>query len=146
MDKEGILMSRQPQVKCIVSSCSHWLSENRCGADTIDIWHQQKGQMAQSVDETQCKSFYKSEGVLGTVGSLHNASISGVVASVIPGQSVSPRVHCIVSTCVHWDSHDICRADAIEVSGGRADESEDTNCQTFSISDSGQQAPTKPRI
>lgn len=139
-------MSRQPQVKCTVSSCSHWLPEKMCGADTIDVWHQQKGQMAQNVDETQCKSFYKSEGLLGTVGSLHNASISGVVASAIPGQKVSPRVHCIVSTCVHWDSHDICRAGAIEVSGGEADESEDTNCQTFTLSDSGQRAPTKPRI
>lgn len=139
-------MHGQPQVKCIVSTCSHWLSGNMCGADTIDIWHQQKGQMSHTLDETQCKSFYKSEGFLGSVGSLHNANISGVIASVIPGQQVSPRIHCIVSTCVHWGNNDVCTAKAIEVSGGKADESEDTNCQTFVETSSGQRAPTKPRI
>lgn len=139
-------MNHQPQVNCVVSSCSHWLSDNMCSADTIDIWHQQKGQMAQRVDETQCKSFYKSEDMLGTVGSLHNADIGGILAAGLSGQKISPRVHCIVSTCVYWDNNDICTAEAIEVSGGKADESEDTNCGTFAKSAAGQQAPDKPRI
>lgn len=139
-------MSQQPLVKCAVSSCSHWLSGNMCGADTIDIWHEEKGRMAQSTEETQCKSFYKSEGALGVLGSLHNADITGTIASILPGQATSPGVHCIVSTCIHWDTNDICRAEAIEVSGGSADEGEDTNCRTFAKSAAGQRAPTQPRL
>jgi hypothetical protein len=142
----GYTMHRNPQVKCIVSTCNHWVPNNLCGADTIDIWHQQKGEMSQSVDETQCKSFYKREGVLGMIGSLHNANIGGVAAALLPGETLAPRVHCIVSTCVHWADGDACTARAIEVTGGKADESEDSNCQTFRMSAEGQRGPTKARL
>lgn len=139
-------MNHQPKVKCVVSTCNHYLPNNYCGAARIDIWHQQEGIMSTTIEKTECKSFHKREGALGMIAALHNVNFGGLVSSILPGTQVTPAVHCIVSTCTYWGDGDVCHAQAIEVTGDGADECEDTDCQTFELSEEGQRAPTRPRI
>lgn len=139
-------MTHQPRVKCIVSTCTHYITDNICGAEKIDIWHQQGGQMAKTIQKTECKSFHKREGLLDMIGALHNSNFNGLASSVFQGEPLSPRVHCIVSTCSYWGKGDACLAEAIEITGNKADECEDTDCQTFRESPLGQRASSDPRI
>jgi hypothetical protein len=139
-------MTHQPRVKCVVPTCNHWLKGNYCTAERIDIWHEQEGKMAESIEKTECKSFHKREGVFQMIAGLHNANIDGIASSIVGGSTLTPRVHCIVSTCEFWADGDACLASAIEVTGDQADECEDTNCQTYRQNEEGQRGPTKPRI
>lgn len=140
-------MAHQPRVKCIVNTCTHYMPGDVCAADAIHIWHQQKGEMSRTIDETECKSFHKYENLLDMVGATHNVDVSGLVkAPLLDGQQLSPGVKCIVSTCEYWAEQDQCVAEAIEITGRDAAQCSTTNCQTFALSSKGQQAPSTPRI
>lgn len=140
-------MGKSPRVKCVVNTCTHYLSGNVCAADNIHIWHEQKGRMSQDKAETECKSFHKNENLLDMVGAMHNVDVGGMVtAPFVSGQQLSPGVKCIVSTCKYWDDRDYCVAEDIEVTGRDARECGDTDCQTFVRSDRGQRASSEVRI
>lgn len=140
-------MSHSPRVKCVVNTCTHYLPGDVCAADAIHIWHQQEGKMSRTIDETECKSFHKNENLLDMVGAMHNVNADGMVtAPFFSGQQLNPGVKCIVSTCEYWKDGDICIAEAIEITGRNAQECENTNCQTFGMSDKGQQASSTVRV
>jgi Domain of Unknown Function (DUF1540) len=140
-------MAHRPRVKCVVNTCTHYMPGDVCAADAIHIWHQQKGEMSRTPDETECKSFHKNENLLDMVGATHNVNAGGLVtAPFMAGQQLSPGVKCIVSTCKYWQNGDICEAEAIEITGSSAQECGETDCQTFGLSSKGQQASSEVRI
>ncbi|MEM5795661.1 MAG: DUF1540 domain-containing protein [Bacillota bacterium] len=140
-------MGKSPRVKCVVNTCTHYMSGDVCAADNIHIWHEQQGRMSQAKKETECKSFHKNENLLDMVGAMHNVDVGGMAtAPFLDGQQLSPGVKCIVSTCAYWDNGDYCVADAIEISGRDARECGDTDCRTFEMSKQGQRASSEVRI
>lgn len=118
-----------PKVKCHVNTCTHWLS-GMCGAGNIDILNEEEGKMSRMDEQTECKTFYKREGVTSYLGSMDNVNWGGMTSSLVGGE-MSPSVTCVVHSCQFWEDGDLCHADAIEVTGSNADECQDTNCRTF---------------
>lgn len=118
-----------PKVKCHVDTCTHWMS-GMCGAGNIDILNEEEGKMSQQDEQTECKTFYKRDGVSSYLGSMDNVNWSGMTSSVVGGE-MTPSVTCVVDSCQYWANGDLCHADLIEVSGSGADECQDTNCRTF---------------
>ncbi|HWR56420.1 MAG: DUF1540 domain-containing protein [Bacillota bacterium] len=129
-----------PAVKCAVNTCTHYVEGDYCSAAVIHVWHQQEGRMSKSTSETQCKSYHKNEG-LDALGAVHNMNVDALDR----GSGFEPGVQCIVSTCKYWEEGDSCGAREIKISGGRADECEDTDCHTFAYS-GAQKASTRPRV
>jgi hypothetical protein len=131
----------------VVNTCTHYLPGDVCGADVIHIWHQQEGKMSRTIDETECKSFHKNENLLDMAGAMHNVNADGLIAApFLSGKQLSPGLKCIVSTCEYWEDGDICVANAIEITGRDAQECKHTNCQTFAMSEKGQQATSAVRV
>ncbi|MGI6344489.1 MAG: DUF1540 domain-containing protein [Bacillota bacterium] len=117
-------------VKCHVNTCTHWL-KGMCGAGNIDILSESTSFQPVEGKETQCKTFHKREGIGDYLSSLDNVNWTGTAASLLGGE-MSPSITCTVDTCHYWGQGDRCQAEAIEISGSNADESRETNCQTYS--------------
>ncbi|MGI6358759.1 MAG: DUF1540 domain-containing protein [Bacillota bacterium] len=117
------------KVKCHVNTCTHWMG-GMCGAHNIDILPEEEGKMARIDEQTECKTFYKRDGLASYLGSMDNVNWSGMTSTMVGGE-MSPSITCAVNSCVHWGDGDVCHADAIEVVGSNADECQDTNCRTF---------------
>lgn len=123
-----------PQVKCVVNTCTHWLKGDLCGAQNIDITHEEEGRMAQNVEHTQCKTFHQRRGLANTLGSLDNVNWGGLLASTfLPGTETYPSVTCVVNSCKYWREGNKCSAEKIDIVGMNADECQDTNCYTFKL-------------
>ncbi len=117
------------KVKCHVNTCTHWL-KGMCGAGNIDILNEEEGNMSNIAEQTECKTFYKAEGVTDYLGSMDNVNWGGMTSSLLGGD-MSPSVTCVVNSCKYWNDGNECHADMIEVTGSHADECQDTNCQTY---------------
>lgn len=120
-----------PNVKCIVNTCNHYVPGDRCIAENIDILNEEVNNMSQKAEQTMCKTFAQKSGLANYLGTLDNKNWNGLVSAFKPGPQVDPTVTCIVDTCKYWEQGDICIADAIEITGDDSRECQDTNCQTF---------------
>ncbi len=122
----------QPTVLCEVDTCTHWLPGNLCGAGSIDILYEEEGKMAERVEQTECKTFYKRGGVSSYLGSMDNVNWRGMVREpLLPGIQATPEVSCTVESCKYWHDGDLCDAAEIKVSGRGANECQDTDCATY---------------
>lgn len=127
-------MYKSPRVSCEVNTCTHWLPGDLCGAANIDILYEEEGHMAMADAHTECKTFYKRDGITSYLGSLDNVNWGGIISSPLrAGQQITPAVVCIVESCKYWAQHNLCNAQDIKVSGRAADECQDTNCVTFEL-------------
>ena len=125
-------MHKSPKVQCEVNTCTHWLPGEICGAANIDILFEEEGRMAKADAHTECKTFYKRDGITSYLGAMDNVNWGGLVSGPFrDGQQVSPEVVCIVESCKFWTKGNLCEADGIRVTGRSADECQDTNCGTF---------------
>lgn len=123
-----------PQVKCVVNTCTHWLTGDLCGARNIDIIYEEEYKVAENPEHTQCKTFEQRRGLANTLGSMDNVNWGGVLAhTLLPGSETSPSVTCTVHSCRYWQEVNRCTAERIDVVGMSADESQDTNCCTFQL-------------
>lgn len=121
-----------PVVRCEVSTCNHWLPDNHCGAENIDILHEEEGKMSRIPEQTECKTFSKKSGLANYVGSMDNVNWGGLVSGLFQeGTQITPSVTCVVDSCKYWDEGNLCAADEIMVTGQDAKECQGTNCQTF---------------
>ncbi|RJQ08003.1 MAG: DUF1540 domain-containing protein [Bacillota bacterium] len=122
----------EPVVRCEVDTCTHWLPGNVCAANNIDILYEEEGKMAQSPEQTECKTFYNRRGVTSYLGSMDNVNWLGMVEEpLMTGRQTTPTVTCTVESCRFWREGDLCDADEIKVSGQGANECQDTNCGTY---------------
>jgi hypothetical protein len=129
--KEELAMSN-PEVKCTVEQCSHYVSGEQCMAAKISIHNNDTTAKSERAADTQCKSFHFNQTVGDMVGAFHNANLAGAVkAPFMDGTQITPQVECYVDNCKHWDSNNICDARSIEVSGRNAMKNPDTDCETF---------------
>ncbi len=121
-----------PQVECSVSTCAHWMPQSLCAAGKIDVLNQSAGQMAQSIDESECKTFIGRASISNMVSSLDNVNWGGTVAEPFAaGTQLTPDVTCVIETCKYWEDGDGCSATAIRITGSHAQDCQDTNCATF---------------
>lgn len=121
-----------PTVVCNVDTCTHWIPGSLCGAGKIDILMQDPRHMADSVRQTECKTFARRSSVANFIGSMDNVNWGGAVAEpFVEGTQLTPAVTCVVDTCRYWAQHDGCDADQIHVIGPRAQECQDTHCATY---------------
>jgi hypothetical protein len=121
-----------PDVKCVAHTCTHWMTGDLCGARNIDIMHEEEEHMAQTVEETMCKTFSHANTIFQMIGSMDNVNWKGAIfETVAPGYRIKPSVTCTVSSCEYWGEGSLCVARAIEISGMNANECQDTNCVTF---------------
>lgn len=126
-------MHKSPMVKCEVNTCTHWLPGELCGAANIDILFEEEHRMAEADAHTECKTFYKRDGISSYLGSMDNVNWGGLASGPFrDGLQVTPEVVCIVESCKYWEKGNLCNADVIKVTGRSADECQDTNCATFS--------------
>ncbi|MGA9174591.1 MAG: DUF1540 domain-containing protein [Thermoactinomyces sp.] len=126
------MSTMNPEVKCVVNTCTHYLYGDRCGARNIDIMHEDETKMAEIRDETMCKTFAHARNVFSYLGSADNVNWGGSLVGLMdPEYKVSPTVRCTVASCKYWGEGSICVAEAIEISGADSDECHDTNCVTF---------------
>ncbi|HEY3315438.1 MAG TPA: DUF1540 domain-containing protein [Bacillota bacterium] len=117
-----------PEVKCSVDTCAHWLPGEVCGAGNIDILDRQ----AKNADDTKCKTFYLRSSVANAIGALDNINWSGAIREPFQeGLQLTPSVTCVVEGCAYWSSGDHCDARSIRVTGDDANQCEETDCQTF---------------
>ncbi|GAB6181703.1 DUF1540 domain-containing protein [Desulfotomaculum defluvii] len=125
-------MHKSPKVLCEVNSCTHWLPGNLCGAANIDILYEEEGKMAQRDAQTECKTFYKRNGITSYLGSMDNVNWGGIASGPFKdGQQITPGVVCIVESCKYWDRGNLCDAEIIQITGKNANECQDTNCASF---------------
>ncbi|TLS37253.1 DUF1540 domain-containing protein [Pseudalkalibacillus caeni] len=122
----------KPGVKCVVSTCTHYLYGDRCGAGNIDILHEEETHMSEIAENTMCKTFSHNARILNYVSSADNVNWTGSIAGLLdPEYEVTPTIRCTVASCKYWGEGAVCIAEAIEVSGRNSDECQDTNCETF---------------
>jgi hypothetical protein len=128
--------SKNPDVKCNVSTCTHWYSDNRCGAADIDILNEEVGKMSETKEQTMCKTFSEKRGLANMMGSSDNVNWVGFAEELVGvGRQLNPTVTCIVDTCKYYEDGNLCNADTIEVSGKNASECQATDCDTFEFND-----------
>lgn len=120
-----------PRVKCVVDTCTHWVTGNLCSAGNIDIMHEEEGRMSQIIEQTMCKTYYHASSFANMLGSLDNVNWGGAASQLFAGGEMYPTVTCTVNSCEYWKDGNHCIAEGIEVTGRHADECQDTNCQTF---------------
>ncbi|HEU4962794.1 MAG TPA: DUF1540 domain-containing protein [Bacilli bacterium] len=120
------------RVICHVDTCTHYLPGDACGAQNIDIMHEEEGHMARIEDQTMCKTFHEVSGVTSYLGSADNVNwVGSALELLLPGHQADPSISCTVASCDYWAEGRRCVAPAIEVTGASANECQDTNCQTF---------------
>jgi len=102
-----------PEVNCNVNNCSH-NKDAICFANSVNV----AGGRAKESDNTCCASFLNGDNY-GTLTS--NTNDYG---------SQCMDVVCNVQSCSYYNNK-YCTADSINVSGGRANIYEETNCSTF---------------
>lgn len=130
MLKKVVIKLASPRVKCVVSSCNHWMPGDLCTAENIDILNQQD-LAAQIPGDTECKTFSQ-RGIRSMIASMDNVNWTGMAEEPFKeGRQITPSVTCTVDSCIYWDEGDRCGVDAIEVTGRDASECEETNCETF---------------
>lgn len=120
-----------PRVKCVVDTCTHYVTGDYCSAGNIDIMHEEEDRMSQITEQTMCKTFAQASSFANMLGSLDNVNWGGSVSKLFAGGDMNPTITCVVNSCEYWKDGNYCVAEAIEVSGRHADECQDTNCQTF---------------
>jgi hypothetical protein len=121
-----------PEVKCIVNTCTHWIPGNKCSAANIDILNEEVGKMSKTREQTECKTFAERRGLANMIGSADNVNWVGFAEELVgTGRQLNPTVTCVVDTCKYWHEGDLCNAEAIEVSGKNAKECQATDCATF---------------
>lgn len=121
-----------PEVHCVVSTCTHYLSGDLCSAQNIDILYEEEGKMSENSEQTECKTFMKRRGLANMLGSMDNVNVTGALTELFsPGVQLTPLVTCVVESCKYWDQGNLCGAHEIDVSGEHADECQDTNCSTY---------------
>lgn len=120
-----------PRVKCVVDTCTHYVSGDYCAAANIDILYEEEGRMAQQIEQTMCKTYARASSFANMLGSADNVNWGGAVQGIFTGTSITPTITCVVDSCEYWENGNLCIAEAIEVTGRHADECQDTNCQTF---------------
>jgi hypothetical protein len=126
----------QPVVKCIVDTCTHYLYGDRCGAGNIDIMHEEETRMSVVEEQTMCKTFKHTRNILSYIDSADNMNWTGTALGLLnPDYKVSPTVTCTISSCKYWGEGAICIAEAIEVTGEKSNECQDTDCITFEMRD-----------
>lgn len=137
-------MAGGPLVKCEVNTCVHWLPEDICAAENIDILHEEEGKMAKIAEQTECKTFQERRGLANMVGGMDNVDWGGMLTEyAAEGRQANPTVTCIVDSCKYWVDGDLCEADTIEVSGQNASECQATNCETFENNGAGGESSKK---
>ncbi|BCJ88429.1 DUF1540 domain-containing protein [Effusibacillus dendaii] len=120
-----------PRVKCVVDTCTHYITGDYCSAGNIDILFEEEGRMAQTIEQTMCKTYAHASSVANMIGSMDNVNWSGTMSHLFTGDQVRPTITCVVSSCEYWADGNLCVAEAIEVTGRHANECQDTNCQTY---------------
>ncbi|HHX22787.1 MAG: DUF1540 domain-containing protein [Tepidanaerobacteraceae bacterium] len=121
-----------PEVKCVVNTCTHWLPANLCGAGNIDILNEEVGKMSVSQEQTMCKTFEERRGLANFIGSADNVNWVGFAEELVGiGRKLNPTVTCIVDTCKYYQEGDLCNIDTIEITGRDAKECQATDCATF---------------
>lgn len=120
-----------PRVKCVVNTCTHFVTGDYCSAGNIDIMHEEEGRMSQLIEQTMCKTYAHASSVANMIGSMDNVNWSGATSKMFTGGDMYPTITCVVNSCEYWKDGNYCVAEAIEVTGMQADECQDTNCQTF---------------
>jgi hypothetical protein len=120
-----------PRVKCVVDTCTHYVTGDYCSAANIDILYEEEGRMAQQIEQTMCKTYAQASSVANMLGSSDNVNWGGALQGIFTGTSITPTITCIVDSCEFWEDGNLCVAEAIEVTGRHADECQDTNCQTY---------------
>jgi len=117
-----------PEVRCSVQTCVHWLPDDACGAANIDILDRQ----ARTVEDTRCKTFELRRSAANMVGAMDNVNWGGMVREPFQGgRQITPSVTCTVTDCSYWSSGDHCEAETIDITGASARACEDTDCSTF---------------
>lgn len=123
------MIANNPAVRCQADICTHYVDGDYCSAAVIHVWHQAEVNMPRFIEQTQCKSYYRNEG-LGALGAMHNMNYDAIERN----DDFNPGVQCIISTCRHWTKGDSCTAKQIIIRGKGAKESNNTDCQTFQYS------------
>lgn len=113
-----------PDVRCHVESCVHWLPGKKCGAGAIDVL----GGDSEAARQTECQTFSFRSSLSNIVSALDNANFDGLFSG---SGDFSPSVTCTVDACRYWDEGNKCGAPAIEVRGARPRASSGTDCATF---------------
>lgn len=121
-----------PEVKCSVDSCTHYMPGDQCMAAKISVYNDEESGSSSTSEDTLCKSFHPRKSVGDMVGAFHNANIGGTIsAPFIGGTQITPQVECFVKNCRHWDNQNHCEAKTIHVMGTNASTTSDTDCNTF---------------
>lgn len=122
-----------PEVKCIVNACTHWIPGNICSAGNINILNETENTTSKSKEETICSTFEKRQGLDGLIDSADNINWIEFAEELVGiGRQLNPTVTCIVDTCKYHNKDDLCQIDSIEITYKKNSEySKSTNCTTF---------------
>jgi hypothetical protein len=121
-----------PQVKCTVDQCTHYMPGDQCMAAKISVYNDEMRGTSATSRDTLCRAFHHRKTMGDMIGALHNANIGGSVsAAFMEGTQITPAVECFVNNCKYWEQGNYCQAENIHVAGSNAAKSGDTDCETF---------------
>ncbi|ERI94385.1 hypothetical protein HMPREF1982_01021 [Clostridiales bacterium oral taxon 876 str. F0540] len=122
--KGGIIVSGQ--LNCNALKCVHNMS-GLCSANTIHVF----GSGAHTSDETMCNTFAE-KGFTNAITHLTNMNVTGEVRQLLNNNAIemSPAIKCESVNCI-YNEEGVCRASNVQISGPRAETSQDTVCDTF---------------
>lgn len=100
-----------PELKCSVQTCTH-NKQFYCDLDGIEV----QGEKALTPKETCCGSFVERQGE-------HYSNVTGEA-------SPTSKIHCQATECMYNKACD-CHAGKINVEGGNACRSDETECASF---------------
>ncbi|MDR1701581.1 MAG: DUF1540 domain-containing protein [Sporomusaceae bacterium] len=124
-----------PTVKCSVNECAHYTTGERCLAAKVSVYHTGTKEAAETLHDTECRSFQERKGIGDMLEALANTNIGGAVSSAfISGAPITPSVECFVSNCKNWSAGYSCQAPNIELTGRNAAAKSNTDCQMFALS------------
>ncbi|MBL4936264.1 DUF1540 domain-containing protein [Clostridium sp. YIM B02515] len=117
-------MSRQ--LSCSALDCVHNMS-GLCSANTIHVL----GSGAHTSNQTMCNTFAE-KGFKNSVAHFPNMNVTGEIRQLLNNDSIemSPSIKCESVNCIYNEDR-VCMAHNVQVSGPRAQSSQDTVCETF---------------
>ena len=111
----------EPKVKCDIKKCVHNLGGTNCGAQTLEIQHNNSGS-----NTTICNTFQPYYKGADNVVQNYNANYTSQASANVGSVNVNPIAKCQVTNCRYNAKNGYCNAKAISVTLNKTSE-----CTTY---------------
>ncbi len=101
----------EPKVRCDIRECIHNLDGAHCGAQSIEVMHNQSTNSLDTICNTYQRGYDGGDSVVLNA----NINYSGLATTSLGSTDISPIAKCQVTECKYHRSDGYCHASAIKI-------------------------------